>query len=112
MYLEKKYILLLMSLMTKINFFNFIIKLSTKYNIDESHCLKHSIDVLHFANNIYENEKDKHHYLINQKNIIYTSALLHDMCDKKYVDENEGMSEIYNFLLRDYFKWHTYLIFI
>ena len=86
------------SLITKYNFFDFILKISKKYNIDESHAIKHSMDVFHYANDIYQNEKKEHNYLSNHINIIYASALLHDMCDKKYIDENEGIKEIDIFL--------------
>jgi len=80
------------------SFFNFILLISKKYNIDESHGIKHSMDVLHFANNIYLSEKDRNPILNNYQNIIYASALLHDMCDKKYVNEGEGIKEIETFL--------------
>jgi len=79
-------------------YFNLILYLSNKFKIDESHGIKHSIDVLHFTNDIYENEVTKNNYLKNQENIIYTSALLHDMCDKKYIGEEEGFNEINSFL--------------
>jgi HD superfamily phosphodiesterase len=80
------------------SFFNFILLLSKKYNIDESHGIRHSMDVLHHANNIYISEKNKNPNLNNYQNIIYASALLHDMCDKKYVNEKEGIKEIEIFL--------------
>jgi len=78
--------------------FNYVIITSRKYNIDESHSLKHSMDVLHFANKIYESELSKNPHLEEQKNIIFTSAIIHDMCDKKYRNEEEGISEIKDFL--------------
>jgi HD superfamily phosphodiesterase len=56
------------------------------------------MEVLHFAHNIYTNEIKQNPYLQNHKNIIYSAALLHDMCDKKYVNEKEGIIEINNFL--------------
>ena len=80
------------------SFFNFILLLSKKYNIDESHGIKHSMDVLHYANNIFLSEKDKNPNLHSHQNIIYASALLHDMCDKKYVNEIDGIKEIEYFL--------------
>ena len=80
------------------SFFNFILLLSKKYNIDESHGIRHSMDVLHYANNIFLSEKDKNPNLNNHQNIIYASALLHDMCDKKYVNEMDGIKEIELFL--------------
>jgi HD superfamily phosphodiesterase len=69
-----------------------------KYNIDESHGISHSMNVLHFAHNIYNSELSKNNYLINHKDIIYTSAILHDLCDKKYINEQDGIIEINNFL--------------
>lgn len=79
-------------------FFNFILLLSKKYNIDESHGIRHSMDVLHYANNIYLSEKDRNPTLNKYQNIIFASALLHDMCDKKYVNEQDGIKEIEIFL--------------
>ena len=79
--------------------------LSTKYHIDESHGILHSMQILHYAHDIYENEK--HNYPIlqceQQKEIIYIAAILHDMCDKKYMNETEGISEIHN-------KWNQFFV--
>jgi HD superfamily phosphodiesterase len=72
--------------------------MSAKYNIDESHGLSHSMNVLNFANNIFESEKVVKPYLNSYEHIIYAAAALHDMCDKKYVDEKEGVGEISEFL--------------
>lgn len=85
-----------MSLLTKL--FNFVLLTSAKYNIDESHGLSHSMDVLHNAHKIYENEVPLNPYLLQQENIILTSAALHDMCDKKYMNEYEGIKLIEDFL--------------
>jgi HD superfamily phosphodiesterase len=70
--------------------------LSAKYNIDESHGLLHSMQIVHYANDIYQHEKYNYPILQSerQKKIIYVAAVLHDMCDKKYVNETEGMMEI------------------
>lgn len=78
--------------------FNFILLLTNKYNIDESHGIRHSMEVLHYAYDIYNDEINKKPELIEQKQIILTSALLHDLCDKKYTDENKGLKEIEMFL--------------
>ena len=78
--------------------FNFVILTSKIYNIDESHSLKHSMDVYYYANNIYKSELPKNHELINQKKIIDVSSIIHDMCDKKYMNEKEGIFRIDNFL--------------
>jgi HD superfamily phosphodiesterase len=74
--------------------FAYVIKTSKIYNIDESHALKHSMDVYNYAHKIYESEVVKNPYLERQKEIIYTSAILHDMCDKKYMQEKNGISLI------------------
>jgi HD superfamily phosphodiesterase len=81
--------------------FNYVIQTSKLYSIDESHALKHSMDVFHLSNKIYETEVPKNILLENQKDIIYASAILHDMCDKKYMDEKEGISKI-NYFMKDY----------
>ena len=76
------------------NLFTFVLYMTKKYNIDTSHSESHSMDVLHFANSIYESEKKFLPFLEKQKNIIYTSAVLHDMCDKKYMNIDDGLDEI------------------
>jgi len=85
-----------MSLITKL--FQFVLLTSKKYNIDESHGLSHSMNVLHFAHNIYEAEKINYPILESQSKIIYVSSIIHDMCDKKYLDEKIGLKEIDDFL--------------
>ena len=85
-----------MSLITKL--FHYVLLTSYKHNIDESHGLGHSMNVLNFAHSIYENEVKKNQVLEKQERIIYVSAILHDMCDNKYVDENKGMTDIEDFL--------------
>jgi hypothetical protein len=72
--------------------------MSKKYDIDESHGLSHSMNVLNHAQNIYNSEVSKNPYLESQQKIIYTSAILHDMCDKKYVDETEGIQSITDYI--------------
>ena len=76
----------------------FVLFTSHKYNIDESHGIGHSMDVLHFAHNIYENEVCTNPFLKKHENIIYVSAIIHDMCDKKYMNQDDGIFEIENFL--------------
>jgi HD superfamily phosphodiesterase len=85
-----------MNILSKL--FNFVLLTSKKYNIDESHGLSHSMNVFHFANKIYQDEVINYPILKNQENIIYVSAILHDMCDKKYMDEKDGLKEIEKFL--------------
>lgn len=78
--------------------FQYVIKTSEKYNIDESHALKHSMDVFHYSNKIYQSEIQNHPYLQEQKEIIFISSILHDMCDKKYLDEKKGIQEMCDFM--------------
>jgi HD superfamily phosphodiesterase len=85
-----------MSLITKL--LNFVILTSNKYSIDESHGLGHSMDVLNYAHCIYEEELLKRPYIAEHQRIIYTSAIIHDMCDKKYIKESDGISEIQKLL--------------
>jgi len=81
--------------------FSYVIRTSKIYNIDESHSLKHSMEVYNFAKDIYSSEVNHTPELVRQQSIIYSSAILHDMCDKKYVNETEGVANIRN-LLVDY----------
>ena len=76
----------------------YVVYTSKRYNIDESHSLKHSIDVFHTANKIYNTEVQNHPYLSTQKNIIDVSALLHDMCDKKYVNQEQSITDMADYM--------------
>lgn len=71
---------------------------SAKNNIDESHALGHSMEVLHHANDIYVNSVFKYPEIRYQESVIYTSAILHDMCDKKYLNQSDGLNAINHFL--------------
>jgi len=71
--------------------FNYVVDTSKLLNIDESHAVKHAMDVYRTSNLIYESEVEKFPYLENQRNIIYSAAIGHDMCDKKYVEEKEAV---------------------
>ena len=81
-----------MSLFNKL--LQFVILTSSKYSIDESHGLSHSMEVLHFAHSIYQEEVRLKPYIEEHDRIIYTSAVIHDMCDKKYMNEEEGLVQI------------------
>jgi len=85
-----------MSLLSKL--VHFVLLTTKKHGIDESHGLSHSMNVLQYANKIYENEIENYPILKNQEKLIYVSAVLHDMCDKKYIDESSGLKEIEDFL--------------
>jgi hypothetical protein len=56
------------------------------------------MEVLQNAHNIYENEVLSNPDLYDKQKIIYVSAALHDMCDKKYIVESEGITNIETFL--------------
>ena len=81
--------------------FQFVLTMSSKYKIDESHGISHSMNVLHHAHNIYMSEIQKNPFLQDEERIIYVSAVLHDMCDKKYMNETEGICEIESILNED-----------
>jgi hypothetical protein len=72
--------------------------MSKKYNIDSSHSETHSMAVLRYADEIYRSQLDMFPYLTDQTNVIYSAAVLHDMCDKKYMTQSEGIKEIDDFL--------------
>jgi hypothetical protein len=78
--------------------FKYVIETSKKFNIDESHALKHSMEVYSFAKSIYDNEVSKNSNVNKYENLIYIAAIGHDMCDKKYMDEKEGINEYKNYL--------------
>ena len=71
---------------------------SIKYNIDESHGLGHSMEVLFNAHQIYNANVLEYPFLKNQEPVIYTSAIIHDMCDKKYMNQTEGIHQINSLL--------------
>jgi hypothetical protein len=81
-----------MSKMDKI--IQFINDTCIKYNIDESHGLKHSIQTHEWSQKLTKDIK----HCATESVIIKLSCLLHDMCDKKYMDENEGINNIITFL--------------
>jgi hypothetical protein len=80
------------------NAFNYVVKTSKFYKIDESHALKHSMEVYGFTKKIFESEVLKNPLLENQREIIYMASIGHDMCDKKYIDEKEGIERYKNHL--------------
>ena len=79
-------------------FFNqmlrFVMVMSARYNIDESHSLGHSLTVLNYTNQIFESERYIFPPLKKQEKVVYSAAVLHDMCDNKYVAEQEGKRNI------------------
>lgn len=85
-----------LSLLSKL--FHFVLLTTKNFGIDESHGLSHSMNVLHFAHNIFNDEVQKMPHIKKQEKIVYVSAILHDMCDKKYMNQDSGIDEISNFL--------------
>ena len=90
-----------MTLLNKL--LHFVLVSSRTHDIDESHGLSHSMNVLNFAHNILEAEKKNFPYLEGQERVIYVSAAIHDMCDKKYMKEEDGIREINRFLKDELF---------
>jgi hypothetical protein len=88
-----------MTLFSKL--FHYVLMISSKYNIDESHSLKHSMDVLHFAHDIYSREVIKYPILKKQERMVYVAAVIHDMCDKKYMTEEQGIKNVQDYLEKD-----------
>jgi len=72
--------------------------MTKKHSIDESHGLSHSMSVLNYAYNNYETNLPNNTFLKDQERIILISALIHDLCDKKYMSETDGIKEIELFL--------------
>jgi len=83
--------------------FRCVIEFTRRYNIDESHAIKHSMEVKRFAEQIYESEVAKNPQLESQKNIIIASAILHDMCDHKYVSDEAAVIGEMREYMRDWF---------
>jgi HD superfamily phosphodiesterase len=80
------------------NVIKFVIASAAKYNIDESHGLSHSLQTLYYANRIFDEEVSRIPSIKTQERIVYVSAAIHDLCDKKYVDEGQGLMDIEEFL--------------
>jgi hypothetical protein len=59
------------------------------------------MNVLNYAHEIYNSEIKNKPFLEKHQRVIYTAAILHDMCDKKYMDEMEGITEINKYLQQD-----------
>ena len=78
--------------------FAFVLMMSKKYNIDQSHSEGHSMQVLRFAEENMKSQLDIFPYLEDQTDVIITASVLHDMCDKKYMNQEEGSKEIAQFL--------------
>ena len=73
--------------------FQYVGETINKYHMDESHGLKHSMEVFGYAKRIYKSELKENPFLEEQQEIIFIAAIGHDMCDKKYMDEIEGVKK-------------------
>jgi len=78
--------------------FKYVVETSKTFNIDESHALKHSMEVFSYTKKIYDSEIIKNPFLENQKQLIFMAAIGHDMCDKKYMNEKEGVIRYQKYL--------------
>jgi HD superfamily phosphodiesterase len=88
-----------LSLSTLINrAFQYVGKITELYKLDESHGLKHSMEVFGYAKRIYESELKANPFLEEQQEIIFAAAIGHDMCDKKYMNETEGVLNYKSYL--------------
>ena len=72
----------------------FIQKTCLEFNIDNGHGLDHSKQIFNYCQYLM----DFYNLTNQQKLTIEISALLHDMCDKKYMNESEGIIRIEDFL--------------
>jgi len=80
--------------------FRYVLLTCNRHKIDESHGLLHAMDIFMHAHKIYESEVLQHPVLKTQEQVIYVSAILHDMCDKKYMEQDDGIREIDQFLMQ------------
>ena len=84
--------------------FKFVMTMSAKNNIDSTHDISHTFKVLNNACKIYEQEKYTSHTITQHEKIIYSAAALHDMCDDKYTNVEQGIHDIGLFLERNSIK--------
>ena len=75
--------------------FEFIQQNCVKYNIDESHGLKHAKGTTLWAAKLMSYYSD---ITREEKDMILYGAALHDMCDSKYRDVNDAATEIHQWL--------------
>lgn len=76
------------------NLFQYVLSTTKNKQIDESHGVSHAMNVLLNSHKIYQTEVLTHAGLNNHERVIYSAAILHDMCDKKYMNEEEGILEL------------------
>ena len=73
----------------------FVEEKSHNYNIDMSHNLYHSLRVNELGFVIAARD---YHLNSRQKEILYLSCMLHDMCDTKYIPRIQGILDVSNFM--------------
>ena len=78
--------------------FNVVLMTISKYKIDESHGIIHAMNVLHNCDHFIDSVIQKQPEIEEHRKIIYSAAILHDMCDKKYMNEDEGIKEIKSYI--------------
>ncbi len=78
--------------------FNVVLMTISKYRIDESHGIIHAMNVLHNCDHLIDCIIKTQPEIEKHRKIIYSAAILHDMCDKKYMDEDEGFQEIKSYV--------------
>ena len=78
--------------------FQCVREMSALYHVDESHSMKHSMDVLAFTMESYRFHVQRNPTLIHQQRVLYAAAVVHDMCDKKYIAEDIGLQTIHDYL--------------
>jgi hypothetical protein len=79
--------------------FNCVKHFIKQNDIDESHAIKHSMEVMRFATAIYHSELESNPHLSAHLTIIIAAAILHDMCDHKYVPcESDAIRQIREFM--------------
>lgn len=76
----------------------FLLSTVQKNHIDDSHAIGHAFQVLRHSHLNWKQSSLIYPDLLRQRDVIYTSALVHDMCDNKYVDEKNGLTAIQNYL--------------
>jgi len=90
--------LIIIHIMLFTKLFRYVLTTTLRYNIDESHGLSHSMNTLYYANQIFRDEVLIGPEIQSQERLIYVSAILHDMCDKKYTDKSRELVNIERFL--------------
>ena len=67
-------------------------------NMDESHGMKHSMDVFNYLKQFYHRHLPYQPQLAKQQHVLYAAAILHDVCDAKYTTEADGLRVIHSYM--------------